>query len=275
MEIEDSIAEEDLKRDESLNASEMQPTPTRQQRSRIKVATMSRLLKLMRERNEIKSLREVDDNGRFLIKNPLGQFLLDAARLYEGMSNYRDKKLLREYISKDPPLHPRRTLDQAYHWTLNSTWERDRDQVVYRHTTTEPEKFHKYDPGKNTWQEHEDFDIKGKCKECKRNIQKLSCVVMVDQLWMWVLDAKTIITCFPKRYGSNKQDSSAVHKSIRVRIQEIGHDQIRTAFDLGLIIIDECVNTLFNRTRTTSRQPQVIDTFSKAIGNIVSAEAKM
>ncbi|KAF3067199.1 hypothetical protein GL218_08506 [Daldinia childiae] len=223
----------------------------------------------MRERNKIKSLHEVDDNGRFLIKNRLGQFLLDAARLYEGMSNYRDKKLLREYISKDPPLHPRRTLDQAYHWTLNSTWERDRDQVVYRHTTTEPDKFHKYDPGTKTWQEHEDFHIKGTCEECKRNIQKLSRVIMVDQLWMWVLDAKTIITCFPKRYGSNKQDSSAVHKSIRVRIQEIGHDQIRTAFDLGLIIIDECINTLFNRARTTSRQPQVIDAFSKAIGNIM------
>ncbi|KAI5863862.1 hypothetical protein GGS23DRAFT_620694 [Durotheca rogersii] len=88
----------------------------------------------------------VDDNGRVKIQNPLGQLLLDAARLYEGMSNYRDKMLLRSYL---------------------------------------------------------------------------------------------------------------------------GPGQIRTVFDLALIIIDECSNTFFERTDTLDRQPQVLDIFSHAIGHIM------
>ncbi|KAI2780008.1 hypothetical protein F4815DRAFT_166294 [Daldinia loculata] len=242
---------------------------TRKQKSKIKVATMSRLLKLIKEEKLIKSPHDVDGNGRVRIRNCLGQFLIDAARLYEGISNYRDKKLLRQYISTDPPLHPRRTLDQAYHWTLNSTRERDRDQVVYRHTTIKLDRVHKYDLDTGRWQEHDDFDIRGDCKDCRRNIQKLSRIIMVDQLWMWVLDSRTIITCFPKQYGSNTKDNSAVYRSIRTRIQDTGSNWIRTPFDLGLIVIDECAKTLFDRTKPLGWEPQVLDTFHKAIKHIM------
>lgn len=235
-----------------------------------RVTTMDDLL---RKLYLIKSQPPIDDNGRVEVKDSLGQYLLDAARLYEGMSNYRDKKLLREYLRTDKPLHPRRTLDQAYHWTLNSTRQRDRDQVVYRHTTSKPGTFHRYDRNNCKWIEHKELgplDIPDPCDECKMNIQKLSRVIMVDQLWMWILDAKTIITCFPKRYGTNKQDTSAVHKSIRVHLQDSSPDQIRTVFDLALVIIDECSNTFFNKTKTGDRLPQVLHAFSTAVGNIVS-----
>ncbi|KAI1207865.1 uncharacterized protein F4807DRAFT_168597 [Annulohypoxylon truncatum] len=245
------------------------PEPGKHRRTKARIYTMGRLLK---ELKLIESRLPVDGNGRVRVRNALGQYLLDAARLYEGMSNYRDKKLLRKYLCADPPLHPRRTLDQAYHWTLNSTWHRDRDQVVYRHTTTKPEDFHKYNHNKRVWEDHEEFGIKGQCEECKMNIKKLSRVVMVDQLWMWILDAKTIITCFPKRYGANKQDTSAIHKSIRVHLQDNSGDQIRTVFDLALVIIDECSNTFFDRTKTGDRQPLVLDAFSKAIGNIMQKQ---
>ncbi|KAI1080947.1 hypothetical protein F5B20DRAFT_84801 [Whalleya microplaca] len=231
-----------------------------------RVTTMGTLLKRLRL---VKSQLPMDENGRVKVHSPLGQYLIDAARLYEGINNYRDKKLLRKYLPKDPPLHPRRTLDQAYYWTLNSTRKRDRDQVVYRGTTAKSDDYHQFDYETGKWTEHTEFKIKGECTECKLNIQKLSRVIMVDQLWMWILDAKTIITCFPKRYGANKQDPSGVHKSIRVRLQDSGKGQIRSVFDLALIIIDECSNTFFDRTRTVDPQPQVIDTFSTAIGNIM------
>jgi hypothetical protein len=63
---------------------------------------------------------------------PLGRLLLYAAELKEQMDFDTDEKLLKEYIHADPPLHPRRTLDQAYYWTLSSTEKRDRDQVSFR-----------------------------------------------------------------------------------------------------------------------------------------------
>ncbi|KAI1407149.1 hypothetical protein F5Y13DRAFT_206631 [Hypoxylon sp. FL1857] len=228
--------------------------PVKNRRTRGRILTMTSLLKEMKL---IRTRLPVDENGRVEVVNHLGQYLIDAARLFEGI-----------YLCADPPLHPRRTLDQAYHWTLSSTWHRDRDQVVYRHTTTKPEDFHRYDHKERKWTEHEEFGIKDPCNECNMGIKKLSRVIMVDQLWMWILDAKTIITCFPKRYGANKQDTSAIHKSIRVHLQDNSPDQIRTVFDLALVIIDECSNTFFDRTKTGDRLPQVLDAFSIAIGNI-------
>lgn len=109
-----------------------------------------------------------------------------------------------------------------------------------------------------------------RCRDCADKIKKVSRVIMVGQLWMWILDAKTIITCFPKRYGANKNDASGVHKSIRARVAEGKHQQIKSVFDLALIILEECSNTFFDRSRTSDKQPQGLDAFSEAIGNIVS-----
>lgn len=223
---------------------------------------------------------KVDKKGRLLVVyenedkqwkgSPLGQYLIDAARMFEAITNYRDKRLLETFLMNEPPLHPRRTLDQAYYWILDTTRVRDKDQVVYRATTAKGADFHKYDLKKEAWPKHDELKIEGPCRDCSQKIKKVSRVVMVDQLWMWILDANTIITCFPKRYGTNKHDASGVHKSVRTRIGDKRHQQVKSVFDLALIIFEECSNTFFDRTRTTDKQPQVLDAFSEAIGNIVS-----
>ncbi|KAF2463171.1 uncharacterized protein BDR25DRAFT_347387 [Lindgomyces ingoldianus] len=68
------------------------------------------------------------------------------------------------------PLHLRRTLDRSYYYTLedHEIRKRDVDQVLYRHTYDELEL---YDP----------------------------MLIMVDQLWLWVIDDRTIVTAFPQR----------------------------------------------------------------------------
>lgn len=239
------------------------------------------------------------DKSRIIAGTPVGQILLDAAVLYEAMANYRDRRFIQKYLHNDPPLHPRRTLDQAYYWTLKTTKSRDRDQVVYRGTTVDQNLRHNLKPTQKLKGrgldlkklKHENCDrtqifrwdceernnenrpafshrrprdhatstdctpeeiknIANRCPHCRDHIRKVSRVVMVDQLWMWILDEQTIITCFPKRYGVNKQDSSGVHKSIRSRMKNLRKDHIRTVFDLALIILDECSNTFFDRTKT-------------------------
>ncbi|XXH04173.1 hypothetical protein Hte_010586 [Hypoxylon texense] len=257
----------------SLGLAKRQPPQLDRTRMPTDLTTMDNVV----EGFDLHKKLKVDIHGRLEIRSALGQYLLDAARLYEGMTNYRDKSLLRKYLPHSPPrMQPRRTLDQAYYWTLKSTRNRDRDQVIYRATTAKPEAFHRYEynnegkgEGEGKWPAHEEFEIRGECQDCKTNIRKLSRVIMVDQLWMWILDRKTIITCFPRRYGTNKQDSSGVHKSIRVRLEDNASEQIRSVFDLALIILDECSNTFFNRTKTSDLQPQLIDEFSNAIGNIM------
>ncbi|KAF3019773.1 hypothetical protein E8E14_011476 [Neopestalotiopsis sp. 37M] len=199
----------------------------------------------------------------------LGQYLIDAARLFEAITNYRDKCLLERFLMDEAPVHPRRTLDQAFYWTLEQTRSRDRDQVVYRATTAKGADFHKYKFDDQVWPQHSELSNDETCRDCSDNIKKVSRVVMVDQLWMWILDANTIITCFPKRYGANKHDSSGIHKSIRTRIGDKRHQQVKSVFDLALIIFEECSNTFFDRTKTSDKQPQVLDAFSEAIGNIM------
>ncbi|KUI59980.1 hypothetical protein VP1G_07196 [Cytospora mali] len=265
-------------------------------------------------RHFVSPIFEKDKDGSVKAGTEVGQVLLNTAMLHEAMSIYRDKKFIEKYLHNDPPLHPRRTLDQAYYWTLKTTRSRDRDQVVYRGTTPEPE--HSIDHKTKKWtcqgstslatnspkqeiQESERADaghdgrampeegpvaaegladqpasdkktsqVGSHCIHCRHYIQEVSRVLMVDQLWMWILDENTIITAFPRRYGVNKQDQSGVHKAIRNRLKSLRHDHIKSVFDLALIILDECSNTFFDRTKTADRQPEVLGIFSQAIGNI-------
>jgi hypothetical protein len=133
--------------------------------------------------NRVPSKLPTDRNGRITIAIPLGQYLLDAARLYETIRNYRDRKMMHKYLYHEPPLHPRRTLDQAYYWTLKTTGARDRDQVVYRGTAAKRENFHAFEG--NEFPKHDELEIVGNCSHCTENIKKTSRVVMVEQLWMW------------------------------------------------------------------------------------------
>jgi hypothetical protein len=113
----------------------------------------------------------------------LGRLLFFAAALYEAMDGYTDEKLIEKYLNVNPPLHPRRTLDQSYYWTLKDTCSRDRDQVVYRDSAPNRNLLHYRHVKKNPKKEGDPT-----CAQCTDNVKKVPRVVMVDQLWMWILD---------------------------------------------------------------------------------------
>ncbi|TGO40726.1 hypothetical protein BHYA_0032g00050 [Botrytis hyacinthi] len=199
------------------------------------------------------------------ITNPCGCYLMQAAKVYEAMDLEPDIKLLRSHLHETPPFHPRRTLDQSYYFKLENTDSRDKDQVVSRDTNE------------------------------RRKTNGRTRVVMVDQLWMYILDERglpfgesthsfsqdhvidtyidTIITSFPRRLGRNKPDSSGVHKCIRDRLENIRPGQINSVYDLALLIINECSMVFFDRTKPTDKRPEVLDIFSNAIGYVVSVDA--
>lgn len=91
-------------------------------------------------------------------RKELGEYLLQIAKLYNALDIELDVRILGDHLYKSPPLHARRTLDQSYYWKLQNTDGRDEDQVVYRET-----------------------------KQGK-NILRTSRVIMVDQLWLYILD---------------------------------------------------------------------------------------
>ena len=105
----------------------------------------------------------------------LARMLFHAAKLAEAMNSHSDERLISEYLHEDPALHPRRTLDQSYYGALFPTQTRDRDQVVYRATAPQ---YHRC-VRENRLQ---------KCARCQEDVQMAPRVIMVDQLWMWILD---------------------------------------------------------------------------------------
>jgi len=238
----------------------------------------------------------------------LGQYLLDAAFLYETMARYPDVRLLKQFLFCDPevgkdypyyprPLQPRRTLDQADILKLKSTRHLDRDQVVYRHTKANF--IHKFKPRTGTaeqqsgqpklptpgagrmvpddsetewhWTGHGVYEDEYGCSRCLEDISKLARVIMVDQLWMWILDEQTILTCFPQRYGIVGTDHSGVHHTIITRLKnQFDHaNRIRSVWELGLVILRGCFNTIFDRTKGPDARPAVMDIFAESMGQVV------
>ena len=217
--------------------------------------------------NNTKS-RGIDLHGRVLVKNPLGQYLIDSARLFVAISRFQDTAILRTHLFGDRPVHPRRTLDQGYNATLSNTRARGRDQVLYRATAFDgnaPYPFRIQDhnhrrggelslPPRNGWNQAKPHDA------------QLRRVLMVDQLWLWIVDGKTIITSFPKRYGVD-QDPSGVFEAVESRLAQKG--SIESVFQIALIVLDECSKSFFNRTKGPPKQWSDLDIFSHAIMTVV------
>ncbi|KAH7308294.1 hypothetical protein BKA65DRAFT_415197 [Rhexocercosporidium sp. MPI-PUGE-AT-0058] len=168
----------------------------------------------------------------------LGRYLWYAAKLFEIIDEAADERLISEHLHSNSPLHMRRTLDQFYYWTVIDTTAQDQNQVVYHGTRSS-----------------NDPEATGR-------------VVMVDQLWMWILDENTIVTSFPRRWGRNKPDPSAVHRAIRDHFGRLDSTQKRSIYDLALVIIDECSRVFFDRTKPLDQRPEVVAIFGSAISDI-------
>ncbi|KAH6847617.1 hypothetical protein B0I37DRAFT_375478 [Chaetomium sp. MPI-CAGE-AT-0009] len=185
-------------------------------------------------------------------KTTLGQALRAAAALFEAMDSHVEEQLAMQYLHAEPPMHPRRTLDQAYYGALRSTGTRDRDQVVYRGTTPQP---------------HDCIGMDA-CPQCNEDIRMTPRIIMVDQLWLWVLDEKTVIASFPRRWSRNRPDPSAIHKSLRIRLRNARHGEISSAYDLALVIVDETSRVFFDRTKISTKQPNLVELFNAAIRDL-------
>jgi hypothetical protein len=117
---------------------------------------------------------EMRDEGKASRRAALGAVLRSAAALAEAMDVHVEEQLMVQYLHAEPPLHPRRTLDQSYYGALKSTRARDRDQVVYRGTMAGAH-------------ECEGMEV---CESCKEDVKKVPRLIMADQLWLWVLDER-------------------------------------------------------------------------------------
>ncbi|KAE9378683.1 hypothetical protein N431DRAFT_325760 [Stipitochalara longipes BDJ] len=200
----------------------------------------------------------------------------------ENEEDYRE--LLRRYLYKRRPVHLRRTLDQYYYSYLADTNDRDGDQVVMRQFNEEKKSLNleadsKYQqlleekkmdtetstspPKPTTWEQLANKVIapwkRKELKEVDSKLHKIdqvlyyddnSPVLMIDQLWLWIIDKETIVTCFPHRqYDRNSQDLDAtdktdVLKTIVSYLHSSRRPEINTSHALAELIISQCVGIL-------------------------------
>jgi hypothetical protein len=138
-----------------------------------------------------------------------------VARTYSDAKTHQEALLLSGYLDCEQvkPVHCRRTLDQFSYYMLHSTEARDKNQVTYRWAR---------DPSV--------------CPEPKNRP-----IVMVDQLWLWVLHDGTVITSSP-----NTWDGAEDFNLSNVIIKELRHNKdrpiIRSVEDLFHLILKASVD---------------------------------
>ncbi|KAL9111061.1 MAG: hypothetical protein Q9227_004494 [Pyrenula ochraceoflavens] len=164
-----------------------------------------------------------------------------------------DEKLILAHLYDEQPLHFRRTLDQYYYYTLRTTEVRDRDQVVSRYM-------------KQLWPEEEGI------------------VLMVDQLWLWILDHDTVVTSFPQRWQKSEMrkesdpdpnDTSDIVETVLRHIGKKNRHPLKTAFDLAELIVSKCVGTVFDHSDIAIEKLHFAEFFENSIGNVTNKEAKL
>ncbi|KAI1775924.1 ankyrin repeat and protein kinase domain-containing protein 1 [Hypoxylon cercidicola] len=150
-----------------------------------------------------------------------------------------DLQLLNGYLNHQRPLHIRRTLDQ-YFYSGIETAARDKDQVVSRYCK------------RNHWQER---------------------MLMVDQLWLWIIGKDLVITCFAKRWGQPKNDPLNVLDSIIEETVNTTQAPVTSAYHLATLIFNTCCN-IFDRPRV-DRAYQFLDMFESSTGLIINRQTQL
>lgn len=152
----------------------------------------------------------------------------------------KDSALIKGYISSSTgPLHCRRTLDQYSYYMLETTERRDKDQVVYR------------------WAK--------KLGKPKKEVP----ILMVDQLWLWVLPDGTVITSLPNTYKP-----SETYNIRKLLSEEIETNKARSPMQDPGSLIDVVLKTCLDiMTREGPGGAKLQECFQSSINTIVRTGA--
>ncbi|KAK3379650.1 hypothetical protein B0T24DRAFT_675415 [Lasiosphaeria ovina] len=178
--------------------------------------------------------------------------LAAAAHTAQALRLHHDRAIL---ALGNSAVEPRRTLHQAAHWTVD-TQLLDRGQVTRQATVPVVE------------YAGDDNDIRWRWSAGTPHARLL----MVDSLWLFVVGADTLVTCFPARYGERAGDGDGgLHGAVRRRLASAMEDLpgAATARDLALVVLDECAGVFFSgRAAAPHAQPPVLDIFGRKISDV-------
>lgn len=171
----------------------------------------------------------------------------------EGKAMY---KIMRDDSRKSSSLHPRRSLDQFFYSSLTETSDRDQDQVVSKNTP---------------------WGARGGKK-----------MIMVDQLWLWLIETRdihpnapdkiktSVLTSFPRKEKEagevekdlDLDDIADLHQAIIDEANSMGSEWEGNKCDYVGLIIEQAVSVML-RVRTEGSL-DFLGIFRAAIAQAVS-----
>ena len=204
-----------------------------------------------------------------------------------------ETKLIWKYLGAETPFHCRRTLDQYGYPNLRSTRARDDDQMLWKrtkprsaasvqpdssgslglsqdHDSKSPPHSSRYtSPSHHPDQEESGDTARSNMDELVANTQDGN-VLMVDQLWLWALDEKTIVTFFPNKeevftVGRLYQQGD-LYKDIYNEVNS-GQGSAPDAKDFAALVVQRAATILLDRT--AHRHLQILRIYEESISILV------
>ncbi|KAH8664544.1 hypothetical protein BX600DRAFT_512565 [Xylariales sp. PMI_506] len=186
-----------------------------------------------------------------------------------------EMKVIWKYIDHDPPLNSRRTLDQYGYPSLRDTYARDDDQMLYKLTKERPSLLvnNRYDMSETRAEKLQSAsspssqfaslinvirsEMQGHTRDDDDYTSDLEHdiidgnVLMVDQLWLWAVDATTLTTFFPKRESQPTEGLMFQQADLRNSVyNELNGDltgRCENALDLAAFIALHAITVLLDR----------------------------
>ena len=154
-----------------------------------------------------------------------------------ALGNSMEHKLIWQYLTSDRPVHCRRTLDQYGYPSLRNTSVRDGDQILYKRTkadvevstTKEPTVKHKHRSSVGRHSVTSGTSTYG--SDGVVSVDEAAKVLMVDQMWLWIIDSQTVITFFSPKEKEDNDNGLSREGDLRSEIyQDINGDYAVGAF---------------------------------------------
>ncbi|KAJ5503664.1 Mitochondrial substrate/solute carrier [Penicillium fimorum] len=179
-----------------------------------------------------------------------------------------EAQLIWTYMSCEPPVHFRRTLDQYGYPNLRSTIARDDDQMLWKRTRRPARIDEQLKEYLQSAQDDPDNEEMSEFKDGN--------VLMVDQLWLWIVDQKTVVTFFPNQEANTSEgklfEQSNLHSSIYNELNGDLSSRFETAGDLAALIMLHSVTVLLGKT--LHQDLQVLRIFEESISILTESVTK-
>ena len=186
-----------------------------------------------------------------------------------------EHKLIWQHLTSDRPIHCRRTLDQYGYPSLRNTSVRDADQILYKRTKFDNDAI----PPKESKLKHKNRStarrqsiaagISNDANAAAATADDTAKVLMVDQMWLWIIDNQTVITFFSPKEKEDDDDGLWREGDLRSAIyQDINGDyanQCVDPYDFAALAVCHAIRALLEETSDRDRDLQVFRIFEEYI----------